>query len=81
MRKVKQDQNVKTEEGKKQKVSEQELREHRESEAKRKQDEMVSMNPNSPGERKRPPDWIKKKWSHVPFLSDPSKYGDKETCR
>lgn len=35
----------------------------------------------SPGKRKRPLDWMKKKPSHVPFLSDPSKYKDKEAGR
>lgn len=41
----------------------------------------VYMSQNSPGERKRPSDWMKKKSSHVPFLRDPFKYDDKETCR
>lgn len=46
MRKVKQDQNIKTEEGKKRKASEQEVRERNERDTKRKQDKMVYMNPN-----------------------------------
>lgn len=52
MRKVKQNKNFKTQEGKKQKGIEQEVREPRESETKRKQDEMVYMNPNSLGRGK-----------------------------